>query len=392
MVIRLKEIESAFNDIWRFTERIQETTTVTQISLRLDKIDELWERYGVTLVEIKSHDDFDDEDDEYENERQIFSDRYYQAKSILTDQLKERQAPSSLNQSVHGNVTGAATLDHVCLPQIKLQSFNGDIDEWLSFRDLFTSLIHWKTDLPEVEKFHYLKGCLQGEPRTLIDSLQLTAANYQVAWAMLLKRYNNSKQLRKRQVQALLQFPSLNKESAVDLHDLLEGFEKTVQTLDQIVQPVDYKDLLLVNLLTSRLDASTRRGWKEFSSAMEQDTLKELTEFLHRRVRILESLPPRTVDATKSSHHQQSQLKPRMKTSFNTVQTSGGRCSACTGSHPLFQCSNFQRMSVSDRDSLIRSHSLCRDCFRSVHLAKYCQSKYSCRNCNGRHHTLVCLC
>lgn len=391
-LIKLKEIESAFNDIWRFSQKIQESTTATQIQLRLEKIDELWERYSVTLVEIKSHGNFDDEDDEYEKERQNFSDRYYQAKSILTDQFKERQAPTSLNQSVHvGETAGTSTFEHVRLPQIKLQSFNGEIEEWLGFRDLFTSLIHWKTDLPEVEKFHYLKGCLQGEPRTLIDSLPLTAANYQVAWAMLLKRYNNSKQLKKRQVQTLLKLPSLAKESAVDLHSLLEGFEKTVQILDQIVQPVDYKDLLLVNLLTSRLDPSTRRSWEEYSSTKEQDTLKELTEFLHRRVQVLESVPMKNTEVNKSSHHQQPPSKPRVKTSFNTAQASGGRCLACTGNHPIFLCTTFQRMSLSERDSLIRSHYLCRNCFRPGHQAKDCQSKYSCRNCKGRHHSLICF-
>ncbi|XP_065087240.1 uncharacterized protein LOC135708973 [Ochlerotatus camptorhynchus] len=354
LITKLKEIELAFNYIWRFTEKIQETTTTTQINLRLEKIDELWERYGVTLVELKSQDDFDDENDEFEIQRQEFSDRYY---------------------------------------QIKLQSFNGEIDEWLSFGDLFTSLIHWKTDLPEVEKLHYLKGCLQGEPKTLIDSLQVTAANYQVAWAKLLKRCNNSKQLKKRQIQSLLKLPILSKESVNELHSLVEGFEKIVQTLDQIVQPVDYKDLLLVNLLTSRLDPSTRRGWEGFSSTQEQGTIKELLEFLQRRVRILESLPSKTADPMKSSNQPQPprQRSAAVRTSLNTVQASGWRCLACSGNHPLFQCGTFQRMSVTDKDSLLRSHSLCRNCFRQGHQAKECQSKYSCRNCKGRHHTLVCF-
>lgn len=199
LTTKLNEIELAFNDIWRFTEKIQETTTVTQILLRLEKIDELWEKHGATLVELKSQDDFYDEDDQVEQKRQDFSDRHYLAKSILTDKARERQEHTSLNQTIRGNDQPSTTsVDHVRLPQIKLQTFSGEIDEWLSFRDLFTSLIHWKTDLPDVEKLHYLKGCLQGEPRTLIDSLPITTANYQVAWDLLLKRYNNSKQLKKR--------------------------------------------------------------------------------------------------------------------------------------------------------------------------------------------------
>lgn len=181
------------------------------------------------------------------------------------DKAKELQEPVALDHSTRqGDTSIQGTLDHVRLPQIKLQSFNGDVDQWLSFRDLFTSLIHWKAELPEVEKFHYLKGCLQGEPKSLIDPLKITRANYQIAWDMLLKRYNNSKLLKKRQVQSLFKLPSLAKESATELHGLVEGFERFVQTLGQIVQPADYKDLLLVNLLTERLDPATRRAWEEF--------------------------------------------------------------------------------------------------------------------------------
>lgn len=394
LTAKLKETQSSLQDISTFIKCFKEDTTVSQIEVRLEKLDELWEKFGETLVEIKSHDDFDDEDEVYDKERREFSNRYYEAKSFLMDQVKERKEPPSVLNSTRLNDSSTqGAVDNVRLPQIKLQSFNGDIDEWLSFRDLFTSLIHWKTDLPEVEKFHYLKGCLQGEPRSLIDPLKLTKANYQVAWDLLLKRYNNSKQLKKKQVQTLLSLPTLSKESVSELHTLLEGFERVVQTLDQVVQPAEYKDLLLVNILSSHLDPVTRRGWEEFSSAKENDSLEDLTEFLNRRVRVLESLPSKSVD-TRGVHQQQPQPKQRQsitRTSFNTAQASGGRCAACSANHPLFHCNTFKRLSVSERDGLLKTHSLCRNCFRAGHLAKDCQSKYSCRICKARHHSLVCF-
>ncbi|XP_058828152.1 uncharacterized protein LOC131688042 [Topomyia yanbarensis] len=246
LVTKLKDVQSSFDDIYRFVEDFKENTTTTQIEVRLEKLDELWEKFSDTLIELKSHDDYAAKGDDYEDERLDFSDRYYRAKSFLVDMAKERQEAPAMEQSIRvGDTSVHSTMDHVRLPQIKLQTFNGDIDEWLGFRDLFTSLIHWKADLPEVEKFHYLKGCLLGEPKSLIEPLQITRANYQVAWEMLLKRYNNSKQLKKRQVQSLFKLPALTRESVADLHSLLEGFQRVVQTLDQIVQPHDYKDLLL---------------------------------------------------------------------------------------------------------------------------------------------------
>ncbi|XP_062542201.1 uncharacterized protein LOC134210189 [Armigeres subalbatus] len=345
LIARLMESQSLLQDIWEFIENFKEDTKLSQVEVRLEKLENIWDKFSETLVEIKSHDDYK-EDETYDKERREFNNRFYEAKSFLVDQAKERKEPLLLDQSVRTHDTSVqGALDNVRLPQIKLQSFNGDIDEWLSFRDLFTSLIHWKPDLPEVEKFHYLKGCLQAEPQSMIDLLQ----------------------------------------------SLLEGFERIVRTLDQVVQPAEYKDLLLVNILTSRLDPVTRRGWEEFSSSKETDSLDELREFLNRRVHVLESMPAKSLD-TRGVQQPPAKQKPFVsRTSFTSAQASGGRCVACSGNHPLFQCNSFQRLSVSDRDGLLRTISLCRNCFRPGHLARECQSKYLCRNCKGRHHILVCF-
>ncbi|XP_065094195.1 uncharacterized protein LOC135714754, partial [Ochlerotatus camptorhynchus] len=388
--VQLDDLKSSFDDIWSFVQKFSDETTGTQVEVRLERIDDLWERFSENLVELKSHEDFEDEENYYGKLRKHLSDRYYETKTFLLDKGKALRVSSELEQSAHEQSMSGA-VGHVRLPQIKLQSFNGDIDDWLSFRDLFTSLIHWRTDLPEVEKFHYLKGCLQGEPKSLIDPLKITKANYQIAWDTLVKRYNNNKLLKKKQVQSFFKLPTLSKESVVELRTLVEGFDRVVQTLDQIVEPAEYKNLLLVNLLTMRLDPSTRRAWEEYSANKEMDLLTDLTEFLRQRIQVLESLPSRQTD-TKVIHQQQPPPKPKaIKSSYNSVQSSGGRCVACKDNHLLYQCSVFQKLSVADRDSLLKSHGLCRNCFRSGHQAKDCQSKFSCRICKSRHHTLVCF-
>lgn len=184
LMVQLKNIQTSLDDIWRFVQDFQPTCTASAINVRLDSIDELWKNYRAILNEVQAHDEFEDEEGAYDTARLLYSDRYYNCKSLLMDKAKEFVGPDEGNQSIRGNETllhGHGTLDHVRLPQIKLQVFDGNIDEWISFRDLYTSLIHRKTDLPEVEKFHYLKRCLQGEPKGLIDPLKLTEANYQVA-------------------------------------------------------------------------------------------------------------------------------------------------------------------------------------------------------------------
>ncbi|XP_055585003.1 uncharacterized protein LOC129737864 [Uranotaenia lowii] len=217
---------------------------------------------------------------------------------------------------------------------------------------------------------------------------------YTIAWELLSKRYSNSKILRKRQVQALFDLAVMKRECSSDLHILLESFEKIIKSLDQVIQPADYKDAFLLHILSSRLDGSTRRGWEEISSTTETDTLKDLTDFLQRRVRVLESLPSKTTEPKPESFPPRFPKKiPTVKVCNTNIQPSSPsiKCFACSECHLLYQCPSFLKMTVTDRDSLLRTHSLCRNCFRRGHQARECSSRFTCRQCRGKHHTLVCF-
>lgn len=105
--------------------------------------------FSDTLVDILSHKDYAADADKYSKERQQFSSGYYDVKAFLMEKLEGiQQAAASHATNAHDSSTLNIS-DHVRLPQIKLQTFKGDLDEWISFRDLFTSLIHSRSDLPE---------------------------------------------------------------------------------------------------------------------------------------------------------------------------------------------------------------------------------------------------
>ncbi|XP_065072758.1 uncharacterized protein LOC135697100 [Ochlerotatus camptorhynchus] len=198
-----------------------------------------------------------------------------------------------------------------------------------------------------------------------------------------------SKLLKRKQVQALVKLPSLAKESVTDLHRLADGFDRAIQILDQVIEPAEYKDLLLVELLSSRLDPVTRRGWEEHTSAKEQDTLQDLQEFLQRRIQILESLPAKAELKNEPQQPKWKSFSP--KVSHNAVQWNTAKCPSCTEVHGLHTCPAFLEMSLSSRESFIRAQSLCRNCLKRGHLARDCSSMFSCRNCKAGHHTLLCF-
>ncbi|XP_062535419.1 uncharacterized protein LOC134204656 [Armigeres subalbatus] len=391
LTTRLKGLKLSLSNISQYVKNFKEGTPVAQINVRLEKLDVLLVQISEAIWEIQAHEDFT-EPEGLQREQLEMENRYYDAKSFLAEKVGEVQHNSVQNQSTRpGDVTLRGGMDHVRLPQIQLQSFDGNIDEWLSFRDLYTSLIHEKPDLPDVEKFHYLKGCLAGEAKALVDPLKITRDNYQVAWQSLLKRYNNSKLLRKKQVQALFKLPSLTTESIADLHRLVDGFDRVILTLDQIIQPAEFKDLLLVEHLSARLDPSTRRGWEEHSSTKDQDTIKDLLEFLQRRIQVLEALPAK-VESKVFEQSPQRRKKPYSpKVSNSAVQSYNAKCPSCAEIHGLHTCPSFLRMSQSSRESFLREASLCRNCLKRGHIARECTSKFSCRYCRGRHHSLLCF-
>ncbi|XP_055590511.1 uncharacterized protein LOC129758539 [Uranotaenia lowii] len=394
LTVKCSNIQASLQDIFRFVEDFTDDTMTEMIEVRLTRLDELWEGFENVMIDIQSHEEHVEEDNpNIERKRREFSNLYYQAKAFMLSKVKDRTVPNSSGQLPRGlDSTIQETHDHIRLPQIKLPSFSGDIDEWLGFRDLFISLIHVKPELPDIEKFYYLKGCLQGEARALLDPIQVSQANYQVAWDTLVNRYSNSKLLKRRQISSLFGLPTMHKESVTELQSLLDGFERIVHTLDQVVHVNDYKDLLLVNFLTARLDHVTRRSWEEHSSTEEQDTIEDLISFLHRRIRILESLPPKVIESKGVNQNSTNRSRPTLlRTSYATAQSIGIQCALCKEDHLLHQCSDFRHLPVNERDAFLKSHSLCRNCFRIGHHAKECQSRFSCRICKGRHHTLVCF-
>ncbi|XP_062541422.1 uncharacterized protein LOC134209452 [Armigeres subalbatus] len=210
----LRSLLNMFQDICGFAENLSEVTSASQVTVRLEKLDELWEKVNEMILDIETHDDHDEKEDDCFKQRSAFGSKYYDLKSLLLDKVKEFEEPAVLKQSTRSLDTSHQPIgEHVRLPRIMLQTFDGNIDDWLTFLDLFISLIHRNVELWEVEKFHFLKGCLAGEAKALVDPLVITRANYQIAWDTSMKRYNDSKQLKRCQIQALFKLPKLTVDS-----------------------------------------------------------------------------------------------------------------------------------------------------------------------------------
>ncbi|GBP79603.1 hypothetical protein EVAR_98743_1 [Eumeta japonica] len=103
---------------------------------------------------------------------------------------------------------------NVKLPTITLPSFDGEITKWLEFRDTYISMIYGNDSLPKIAKYQYLKGSLSGTAANVIDSLELTSKNCDIAWKLVMDRFNNKQQLVYTHLKSLFDVPAINKECA----------------------------------------------------------------------------------------------------------------------------------------------------------------------------------
>lgn len=63
---------------------------------------------------------------------------------------------------------------------INIPTFDGDIEEWYSYRDQCMSKVNNNTTIDEVHWMYYLKTNLQGQTDEVIATLSSTAIEYKV--------------------------------------------------------------------------------------------------------------------------------------------------------------------------------------------------------------------
>ena len=75
-----------------------------------------------------------------------------------------------------------------------------------------------------------------------------------------------------------------------------------------------------------------------------------------------------------------------MKTHLVTGQE---ECVLCKNNHILYQCPDFNKLTVEEKYMKAKELRLCLNCFRKNHTVLYCKSSACCRKCGRKHHTLL---
>lgn len=140
--------------IQRFSDAFNAATDEDKVSFRIQRLDDLFERYMTTSVDLELLTDDDDKvaTQNITKDRSDVEEQYFTLRDFLVS--KKPFVPVPGNQ-----VPTAPVQSVVRLPQIELPMFDGELDNWIPFRDAFKSLIHNNNSLSAVDKFHYLNSC-----------------------------------------------------------------------------------------------------------------------------------------------------------------------------------------------------------------------------------------
>jgi len=123
--------------------------------------------------------EFENIDDTEYIKQHLFSEaesHYVAAKGKINELLNKELVTESGNKTCCHNETQSSEL-----PKVMILEFDGNINKWEDFRDMFISVIHKEQRIPLIKKMHYLKGCLKGDASGIISRMELSAENYETA-------------------------------------------------------------------------------------------------------------------------------------------------------------------------------------------------------------------
>jgi hypothetical protein len=324
------------------------------------------------------------------NERIEFENIYFETMTAIATAIESynKTKAAATNNNQNSTAIQSHQNSKINLPVIQIPEFSGHLEKWLSFRDVFQSLIHNNNNLNSIEKMHYLKSSLSGDALHTIENLAISGANYDEAWSLLEKRYGNERLIVQAHIRKILNSPAINKCTAASLRQLSDDVRSNLAALKALNRPVQHWDDILVTIIPDKLDFHSNREWQG-KLGNEMPDSKTLLDFLENRYQHVASITASSANQTSQEKSGQNKSS-KHQSSSNSVIINKQSCAFCKKTnHSLHQCTSFLRLSTDEKLKQVISLKLCENCLRGNHSTANCKSNNTCRDCKDRHHTLL---
>lgn len=388
LMSRRRVLKSKLTRVEKAVALLNDQTSTATLQVQLEHVDKVEVDLLVfeeDLLEAVT----DVEQGEHTEECSQMIDRCIAVKATLKGLLQptSRNAP---NQGGGAAPDGNGVKSHmgVKLPKLETPRFSGNLHEWISFRDRFTAAIHSKPEcvLSGSEKLEYLKSSLEGEAAEVIRSIQVTDGNYLIAWDLLVKRYENNREISRAHLDRLMGQEAVKAECGISLRALVDRTRECMRSLEVLKVPVKTWDIIVCHIIGKKLDGGTRQQWELTFVDGSFPSLNEMLEFLERRARAMTAAGS---IATIQQQNNQHDKKGKAWTSSSSCHlgTKGG-CELCGEVHRVVECNKLLEAGPAERRDLILKAGLCFTCLLPGHISRRCNAG-GCSLCNKRHHVLL---
>ncbi|KAE9542464.1 hypothetical protein AGLY_003325 [Aphis glycines] len=152
LVRRRVGLMSELSAHFKFIMGFEESTVAYQlIDIRLEQIQNTVKQFQEIQDKIEDLDD--SVEDNQSHHRIQFNELACNIQASLLTLQSKKTKPVSIQNEFHTN-------DSMRLPSVPAPVFDGNIQNWPSFKDSFDAMFHNNKGLAEVQKLHYLKACM----------------------------------------------------------------------------------------------------------------------------------------------------------------------------------------------------------------------------------------
>lgn len=390
---RFNLIQQAAENAWNLISTVHSRQLIIT---RLEVLELNWNKFQMEHESLCQGDNGTLKDQPYMKTKMLerCQEFYIQARASLMSQRDEMDTsrPITGTSLVNSPTVGSSVSHRSALPKITIPQFSGDYQSWISFRDLFSSLISNNHELNNVEKMHYLKTSLTGEAARLISNISISEENFIRAWETLTSRYENRRYLISAQLDKLSNIKPLRHRSSRDLSSFLTNITESLGALRILGCPVHHWEIILLHQFVKLLDTETCEIWEnKLGSSMDSPTFAQFEEFLTGRIRTVENLERRSSNSIPSKERSsfvlsrnQPQIKAHISSAPNMEQSN--LCIICNMQHRLDKCPSYQNKTRSQRREFVYSQRLCYNCLNN-HAVINCPTTRRCFKCGKKHHT-----
>uniref|UniRef100_A0A336MSH8 CSON000605 protein n=1 Tax=Culicoides sonorensis TaxID=179676 RepID=A0A336MSH8_CULSO len=176
------------------------------------------------------------------------------------------------------------------LPKLELPKFSGEFTQWFNFKNEFLSLVE-DADLNDIDRLRFLRTALCDEPRRIIESLEITEANYKVAWEALMGRYDDTSMVFRAHINAILYLQGESgPRMSVERHrKLLDDARAHYRALLSLGTVENIAENFMICLLLQKIDAAAQEKYEEQSDE-EIASWDNFTSFYEKYISTMEKV------------------------------------------------------------------------------------------------------